>query len=171
MGFQNVFLEKGYESDDLIAALVDSDMANSSMLQVTIVTSDHDMFQLLSSRTSLYLLGKRKMYTLQDFQAEWGISPSQWVDVKSIAGCSSDNIIGIDGVGEISAAKYMRGQLKSSSRVYRKIVEKAHTWRRNYDLVRLPYVGCPKIQAVPEKSWTFKTRLKGVRNRGKAKRK
>lgn len=165
MGFKNIFLKRGYESDDLIASLVQSSLEDKKASNI-IVSADHDLYQLISSQTSIYLLNKKKLYTLEDFTKEWGISPIQWIDVKSIAGCSSDNIIGIDGVGEILAAKYIRGQVKSSSNLFRKIAEKSFVWRQNFDLVRLPYCGCPQITSVVETGWRFKTPLKGIRNRG-----
>jgi DNA polymerase-1 len=165
MGFKNIFLKRGYESDDLIASLVRSSLEDKKA-SIVIVSADHDLYQLISSQTSVYLLNKKKLYTQEDFTKEWGISPTQWIDVKSIAGCNSDNIIGIDGVGEVLAAKYIRGQIKSSSNLFRKIAEKSFVWRQNDTLVRLPYLGCPKVTAIPEGRWRFKTPLKGIKSRG-----
>ena len=160
-GFRNVFIQKGYEADDMIACVV---AGMKTKDEAVIVTSDHDMFQLITSNITLYLLGKKKMYGQEDFVLDYGVHPSQWIDIKSIAGCASDNIDGIAGVGEKTAAKYIAGKLKRNSVAFRRIVEKSHLWKRNYALVRLPYDGCSPVRVRKDANWKFKQQLKGIRD-------
>ena len=79
------------------------------------------------------------MTSLESFQAQWMLHPSKWAKVKAIAGCSSDNIEGVEGVGNVKAAQFLRGTLKG------KIADKiAGSWpmiKRNYGLVKLPFPG------------------------------
>ncbi len=135
IGYRNVFYQRGHEADDVIASicgnLPEGDVA-------TIVTSDHDFYQLLSPSVSIWDPNKKTIYTAKQFSKEWMLSPSQWVDVKSIAGCSSDNIPGIKRVGEKTAAKFLQGLLKPDSSAFRAITEGAHIWQRNKKLVELP---------------------------------
>lgn len=166
-GFRNVFIQQGYEADDMIASVIEHNVRDGDF--ATIVTSDHDLFQLLSTNVQIYLLGKKKMYTISDFRSEWGLEPSQWVDVKSIAGCSSDDIEGIRGIGERTAAAFLQGKLKSSSRKYLNIVTASERWKRNRTLVQLPYAGCPRLRVRKELDWKFRKPIKGVRKRGKRK--
>jgi len=86
---------------------------------------------------------------------EYGIAPSQWADVKAIAGCSSDGVEGVRGVGEKTAAKFLRGNLKPASKAHQAIVAGNNVWRRNLPLVRLPFPGVGKfdLESDSELDW------------------
>lgn len=135
LGFSNVFYQIGYEADDIIGHLCWEDHP-----QIIIVSCDHDLYQLLSPRVSIWNVQTSTMLTDESFRAECEIEPSQWVDVKAMAGCSTDDIQGIKGVGEITACKYLRGELKKGVK-FDSIVQNDHIWRRNLELVRLPLPG------------------------------
>lgn len=147
IGFQNVIYEKGYEADDIIASLC---MTIPDQDQIIIVSADKDLFQLLSQRVSLYNPSKKATVTAASFSIEYGVDPIQWVDVKAIAGCNTDNIRGIEGVGEITAAKFINGRLKADSKAFQKIVAGNKTWRSNRILVKLPYPGLEKLKLSKE---------------------
>lgn len=142
VGFNNVFFEKGFEADDLIAQLC----ADIKEDEIVIVSSDKDLYQLLSPRVSMHNPHKKTTITVQDFKKEWLISPIQWVDVKALAGCNTDNVKGIKGVGEKTAAKFLTGHLKPGSKAFKSIVENNKIWRRNRGIVRLPYPGTPSVK-------------------------
>lgn len=138
LGFSNVFYQIGYEADDIIGHLCWEDHP-----QIIIVSCDHDLYQLLSPRVSIWNMPKSQMITYESFRDEFKIEPSQWVDVKAIAGCSTDDIQGIKGVGEITACKFLRGDLKQGQK-FIAIVEGTNLWERNLNLVRLPLAGLNK---------------------------
>lgn len=140
LGFRNVFLETGYEGDDLIASVINCDDFGRDFL---LYASDHDLYQLLSPRVSM--IKRKELYTVDKFVQEFGINPSQWYLVKALAGCSSDEVPGIRGIGETTACKYLRKELKEKSVAFQKICDgKEEAETRNIPLVRLPFEGTPK---------------------------
>ena len=81
--------------------------AEDSGVHTYILTGDRDSLQLLSDSVSVILTKTKEdiLYTPERFNAEYGISPSQFVDVKALMGDSSDNIPGVAGIGEKTALK------------------------------------------------------------------
>lgn len=158
IGFCNLCYEFGYEADDMIASAVAAVRRRKE--RAVIVSSDHDLYQLLSPDVILWKASSQENYTHCAFQTEFGIEPEQWVDVKAIAGCKSDNVPGIPGVGEITAAKFLAGLLKPTSQAYKKIVAGNATWQLNREIVRLPYSGTPEVSLYQDE--TTKERWAGV---------
>jgi 5'-3' exonuclease len=70
--------------------------------------------------------------------------------VKALAGCPGDNVIGVHGVGEKTAVKFLGGHLKEDTKAWRAILGATELWRRNLDLVRLPFPGVGKFDLVDE---------------------
>lgn len=99
----------GWEGDDLMGSVKEK---TKSDFQIFLVTSDLDMLQLLDEKTLLLQpyrgVTNLKKIDLEAFQKEWGISPKQWIDVLALSGDPSDNISGVPGVGEKTAAKLVR---------------------------------------------------------------
>jgi len=91
----NVSLE-GYEADDLIAYFVKDSAIDDTFV---IISSDNDLYQLLSNRVIQYLPHRKEFYSILDFKKEFDISPSKYPFVKALAGDNSDNIKGINGIG------------------------------------------------------------------------
>lgn len=140
MGFRNIFSELGYEADDVIASVCLNSLGND---KAYIVSADADLYQLLTGNVSVWSPTKYKLYTLQSLYKEYGVTPSQWAEVKAIAGCKGDDIPGVKGVGEKIAAKYLLGQLKEESVAYKMIRLAREQTRFNTRLVRLPFAGTP----------------------------
>lgn len=95
---------EGYEADDIIGTLSRiGDEAGD--VHTYIVTGDRDSLQLISQRTSVVLVKTKEdiVYTPEKFLAEYGVTPSQYIDVKALMGDSSDNIPGVRGIGEKTA--------------------------------------------------------------------
>ena len=115
------------------------------------MSSDNDLLQLISFRISVFgpTNGRRK--TLQWFSKTYGISPCQWADVKAIAGCASDNVRGIEGVGEKSAIAFLTGRMNPETKRYKAIIAGGNRWKRNLSLVQLPYQGCPKYELIEDR--------------------
>jgi 5'-3' exonuclease len=137
IGYKNVFCQKGYEADDLMASvsyhLPEGDEA-------VIITSDQDLLQCIRHNVTFYDPRKNKMMTLQKFKKKYGIIPEQWVIVKMYAGCSTDEVPGIRGIGEVRAIKFLQGELKETSVVFQKIeAGRAAIIKQNYPLVCLPF--------------------------------
>lgn len=140
IGFRNIFSKVGYEADDMIAAVCQNLPKGDEGI---IIGADHDLYQLLGPRIIMWHPTTKKATTEDSFGHEYGVTPSQWIDVKAIAGCSSDNVIGVRGVGEITAARFLNGSLKVTSAAFKKIVAGNNIWKANRHLVKLPYAGCP----------------------------
>jgi DNA polymerase-1 len=95
----------GYEADDVIATLAVQAAQRDS--DVFICTTDKDCRQLLSERIRLLNLRKRQVLDVAWLKAEWGITPEQVVDFQALVGDSVDNVPGVPGVGEKTAAKLL----------------------------------------------------------------
>jgi DNA polymerase-1 len=159
IGFKNIFCMNGYESDDIMANLAYWSWNNRPHTEeIVLVTADSDLYQCIRPNVSVWSPQKGKMFTWQSFEREFGISPCSWSLVKAISGCASDNVKGVGGIGEVTALKYLRGELPTKSKAYQKIMSGAETVIRNKKLVLLPFDGCPKPLIVPddisEKAWT-----------------
>jgi len=142
IGFKNIFCYHGMESDDSLAAIAKGCPLDE---EVILVTGDSDLFQCIRSNVSIYSPQKRMLLTESWFRSKYGIPPTKWAVVKAIAGCATDEIAGIKGVGEVSALKYVRGTLPEHTKQYQAITsaEGKAIVRRNRALVELPYEGCP----------------------------
>lgn len=136
LGFKGrVFKREGYEADDIIAYL-------SKQFPCIIVSSDEDLYQLLSKNVSMYKPFKKAYYTVSDFWGDYnGISSQLWPAVKAIAGCKGDNVIGIEGVGEKTAVRHLLGKLKMNTAAAQRILmaEINGMIEKNLKLVTLPF--------------------------------
>ena len=108
MGISRMELE-GYEADDLIGTL--SRLGSESGDDVFIFSGDHDDFQLISDKVSVILpqSGKGKeprvLFDRNMFETTYGVRPEVFVYVKALMGDNSDNIKGVEKVGEKTAFK------------------------------------------------------------------
>ncbi len=156
IGFKNNFMQEGYEGDDLIASACKSILANNEAI---IITADADMFQCIRHNIHFYNPNKKKTITLQSFKKKYGIMPQRWNRVKAIAGCNSDSVKGIMGVGEKTAIQYLNLTLKCSSKKYVSIISYVGQLliAKNLPIVSLPYEGTQEITLqtdnIKEKDW------------------
>lgn len=156
IGFSNVFCFDGYESDDVMAMIA---MSAPKERDVILITADNDMLQCLSENVMMYSPQKQKLFTAGNFYQTYKLAPRKWAVLKAITGCQTDEVPGIKGVGEITALKYLRGELNPSSWQYRLIrsPESKAIVRRNRQLVKLPFEGCPvpilKDDRVTKEGW------------------
>jgi DNA polymerase-1 len=148
IGCKNIFSCSGYEGDDILASICKGLPEDQ---EAVIIGSDHDLFQLLTDRISMYNPKEKKTITVDSFRKEWGVEPEDWARVMSISGCGSDGIKGIDGVGEKTAAKFLRGELKFSTKAYKEITSNPQVMERNKSLVTLPFDGCPTFTLQDDK--------------------
>jgi DNA polymerase-1 len=141
-GFYNSFIQSGYEADDVIASLV-----NSIKYDKIIVTSDEDLFQLLSKNTKIFNLKNKIEITEDCFVSKFGIHPNKWASVKAIAGCQSDKVPGCIGIGEKTAIKFLKGELQNNSKKYQKIEKylASDEYLCYNKIVTLPFEGTRKF--------------------------
>ena len=97
----------GYEADDVIGAL--AKQADAAGLEAIIVSGDLDPLQLVTPNVKLFTtrMGFQNtvIYDEAKIAERYGLRPSQMVDFKALKGDTSDNIPGVPGVGEKTAAK------------------------------------------------------------------
>jgi DNA polymerase-1 len=102
-----VFELAGFEADDVIGTLTRE--AEGRDLETTIVTGDLDMLQLVTDRTRLMTtrmgVDATVVYDPARIRERYGLEASQMIDFKSLKGDSTDNIPGVPGVGDKTAAK------------------------------------------------------------------
>jgi DNA polymerase-1 len=105
-----VLTADGFEADDIIATLVRRSAGQADA--VDIVTGDRDSFQLVDDRvTVLYPLrgvSELARMTPTAIEDKYGLTPAQYPDYAALRGDPSDNLPGIPGVGEKTAAKWIR---------------------------------------------------------------
>lgn len=163
IGFKNVFCYRGFESDDIMAAI-----AYSTRDEVILVTADQDLYQCLRENVSLFSPQTRKMMTYAKFFKTYGISPARWAVMKAIAGCKTDEVPGIKGIGELTALKYLTGI--AGDHIYKKITsdEACEIVNRNRRLVKLPYEGCPipelKDDRIDPEGWREVCEMLGMKS-------
>lgn len=137
LGFKNIFHFNGFEADDVIARLVQI-LPN----ELVIVSADQDLYQLLDPNTVMYNPRSNETINHKKFKSKYGIHVNGWPLVKAIAGCTTDNITGVKGVGEITAIKYLNGQLTNKETCNR-IRNSQELINSNLELVKLPHAECP----------------------------
>ncbi|NLN40433.1 MAG: DNA polymerase I [Clostridiales bacterium] len=113
-----IFEQEGFEADDILGTF--SRIAEEQDLDAYLVTGDRDAIQLVSDNTTV-LLNRRGITDIhafdpQEVEKEYGLTPSQIIDLKGLMGDSSDNIPGVPGVGEKTALKLL-GQYKTLEEV------------------------------------------------------
>jgi DNA polymerase-1 len=108
-GYANVSVE-GYEADDVIASLAEK--AKAAGVPVTIVTGDRDSFQLVDDGVSIMATARgiteTKLYDRQGVIDRYGIPPELVPDFIGLKGDTSDNIPGVPGIGDKTAAQLLQ---------------------------------------------------------------
>lgn len=97
--------KEGYEADDLIATY--ARMAEAVGAEVTIISSDKDLMQLVTPLVSMYDSMKDKQIGIPDVIEKWGVPPEKMIDLQALTGDSTDNVPGIPGIGPKTAAQLL----------------------------------------------------------------
>ena len=123
MGIRRIELQ-GYEADDLLGTA--AKQGEREGCKVFVVTGDRDAFQLISPQTAV-LFTKRgitetELVDEEKLLKDYGVTPSQVIDLKGLMGDSSDNIPGVPGIGEKTALKLL-ASYKSIEGVYANLGE------------------------------------------------
>jgi DNA polymerase-1 len=136
----------GFEADDLIASYARQVVDAGG--DVTIVSSDKDLMQLVRPGVVMFDAMKAKKIGRDEVLEKFGVAPDKVVDVQSLAGDSTDNVPGVPGIGVKTAAELINeygdldalleraGEIKQPKR-REKLIEFAEQARISRDLVRL----------------------------------
>ncbi len=104
-----IYTKKGFEADDVIGTI--SKQACELGHKVLILTGDQDAFQLVDKDGCVKVIipskGELKEYDWERVYEKLGVYPDQVIDYKSLRGDTSDNIPGVKGIGEKTAAKLL----------------------------------------------------------------
>ncbi|MCB2081858.1 MAG: DNA polymerase I [Hyphomicrobiales bacterium] len=96
----------GYEADDLIATYVR--IAREKGMDVTIVSSDKDLMQLVQDGVLMFDAMKNRPIGEKEVMEKFGVAPERVQDVLALIGDSSDNVPGIPGIGPKTAAELIQ---------------------------------------------------------------
>ena len=120
-------LEKaGYEADDILGTV--ARICDDKSIECLIVTADRDSLQLITENTNVVLTKNSGAETrlmrmdLAEMEKQYGMNPTQFIDLKALTGDTSDNIPGVKGVGEVTAKKLI-GEFGTLEGIYEHIDE------------------------------------------------
>lgn len=95
-------MAEGIEADDIIGTVATKAAADG--FEVTIVSGDKDLFQLVGPAIQVYDPMRDKTYRVRDVEERYGVPPEAMADLMSLTGDAVDNIPGVPGVGEKTAS-------------------------------------------------------------------
>jgi DNA polymerase I len=93
----------GFEADDIIATY--ACRAKEAGAEVTIVSSDKDLMQLVNDKVRMLDPIKNKPISFPEVQEKFGVTPDKVIDIQALAGDSTDNVPGVPGIGVKTAAE------------------------------------------------------------------
>lgn len=107
LGYKLVTCE-GYEADDILGTF--AKVCSESGNQCVIATGDRDSLQLVNEAVTVRLASTKEaiLYTADKIKEDYGVEPKQLIDIKAIQGDSSDNIPGVQGIGQKGAGELIQ---------------------------------------------------------------
>ncbi|MEO0636454.1 MAG: DNA polymerase I [Pseudomonadota bacterium] len=96
---------EGYEADDIIATY--ARMAAEDGADVTIVSSDKDLMQLINDQVVMYDQMKDLVIDANGVFDKFGVTPDKMIDLQALNGDTSDNVPGVPGIGPKTAAQLL----------------------------------------------------------------
>jgi DNA polymerase-1 len=110
-GYRNLGIE-GYEADDVIASIAEQAKREEPPIQVMVVTGDRDAYQLVDDRVSIMTTSRgitdTRVYDREGVIDRYGIPPELVPDFIGLKGDTSDNIPGVPGIGDKTAADLLQ---------------------------------------------------------------
>ncbi len=97
---------EGYEADDIIGTI--AKRAEKEGYQVTIVSGDKDLMQLISPNVKMLDTLKNRLFGEKEVIEKFGVEPKRVVEVMALAGDTSDNIPGVPGIGPKTATALIK---------------------------------------------------------------
>lgn len=123
-----VIEKPGFEADDILGTLAVK--AEREGNQVSLVSGDRDLLQLATDKIKIRIPKTKRTgteiedYFAADVEERYHVTPTQFIDLKGLMGDASDNIPGVPGIGEKTAAKLIE-TYQSMEQIYEKIDELA----------------------------------------------
>ena len=108
----SIFEKEGYEADDILGTL--SALAEQNGVVPVVVSGDRDLLQIAGENLKVRIpktKGGRtetEDYYASDVVEKYGVTPTEFIDVKALMGDASDNIPGVPGIGEKTAVKIIQ---------------------------------------------------------------
>ncbi len=96
---------EGFEADDILATY--ARQAEAIGADVTIISSDKDLMQLVTPNVHMYDSMKDKQIGIPEVIEKWGVPPEKMIDLQAMVGDSIDNVPGIPGIGPKTAAQLL----------------------------------------------------------------
>ncbi len=124
-----MFVAPGFEADDLIATM--ARRLRDQDFDIYLVSKDKDLRQLLNDCTRLYDVQSDEVFDAEAMRKKLGYGPEQAVEVQTLMGDSTDNVQGIPGVGEKTAAKLVL-KYGTVDRIYEHLDELTPKLRENF---------------------------------------
>ena len=144
LGYKNILYDPQWEADDFIAHVCQT---RAPMQKCIIVSNDQDLYQCLDTdKVRIWNVFSKSFVTDFIINQKYGLRPDQWAMAKAIAGCKSDNIAGVPGVGPNKARDYILKTISTTSKAYTNIEALKELIVTNLKLVTLP---CPEIKVLP----------------------
>jgi DNA polymerase-1 len=110
-GYRNLAVE-GYEADDVIASIVEQARQQAPPIPVMVVTGDRDAYQLVDDGIRIMTTSRgitdTRVYDREGVQDRYGIPPELIPDFIGLKGDTSDNIPGVPGIGDKTAAELLQ---------------------------------------------------------------
>ena len=97
--------KEGFEADDLIASYAREAVEAGG--DVTIISSDKDLMQLVNAQVSMYDPMKDRQISVPEVIEKWGVPPEKMIDLQALTGDSIDNVPGVPGIGPKTAAQLL----------------------------------------------------------------
>ena len=103
---------EGYEADDILGTVAKRCQAEG--IEVSVVSGDRDLLQLADTHIKIRIpktsKGSTQIYDYypEDVKEQYQVTPTEFIDVKALMGDTSDNIPGVPGIGEKTAAKIIK---------------------------------------------------------------
>ncbi|PZW00599.1 5'-3' exonuclease [Metamycoplasma auris] len=121
--------KSGYEADDIIAKVCNMYTSTSKL----IFSADQDLNQLIDEKTSIIKKNKDSYFILNNlnFKDSYFIEPSQVIDYKAIIGDSSDNFMGIKGIGPKTASKLL-SEYQNLDNIYANLDKIKDSWASKF---------------------------------------
>ncbi len=127
-----IFEKAGYEADDVLGTLALHIHKHHQAAEVLITTGDLDTLQLVNHKIKVYTMRKgltdTVVYDEKAVRERYGLKPDQMVDFKALRGDPSDNIPGVKGIGEKTAAELIK-EFKSLDNLYKAIRDQREVTR------------------------------------------
>ncbi len=110
-GYRNLKVD-GYEADDVIASIVERARGHAPAIPVMVVTGDRDAYQLVGDGVRIMTTSRgitdTKVYDTDGVKDRYGIGPELIPDFIGLKGDTSDNIPGVPGIGDKTAADLLQ---------------------------------------------------------------